>query len=128
MANTKQNLTFKKDRRVRKRAEFLQIQNSTKRGYSEHFLLTYKKEQEASAKPKTRFGITISKKVDKRAVCRNRLRRRIREFLRIHQECIAPGLAVVIIAKPQSVDLTFSAIAKELKQLLIKLRLWLPKS
>ena len=124
MDTSKQSLTYPKDRRVRKRADFLQIQRSSKRVGSQHFLLMWRKARVVSSSAKTRFGITISKKVDKLAVSRNLLRRRMKEFLRLKQHSIASGVEIVIIAKSQSVDLSFDEVARELKELLTRAGLY----
>lgn len=51
------------------------------------------------AQPVSRLGITVAKKVDKRAVERNRIKRRVREFYRHHQQELS-NADLVITAKP----------------------------
>lgn len=50
-----------------------------------------------------RFGITVSKKVDKRAVVRNRIKRLIREVLRVLRAELVANYDIVIIAREGSV-------------------------
>lgn len=61
-----------------------------------------------------RLGVTVGKRVDKRAVLRNRCKRLIRESFRRHRARLAPG-DYVIIAKPGAA--AEAALAKELHQL-----------
>lgn len=49
--------------------------------------------------PVSRIGVTVSKKVSKRAVVRNRLRRQIKEFYRAHQHELLKA-ELVITARP----------------------------
>ena len=55
----------------------------------------------SSATP--RFAVVVSTKVSKRAVKRNRLKRIIREFIRLRMEKMAIGEYAVIV-KPKSFD------------------------
>ncbi len=47
---------------------------------------------------RNRLGFTVGTKVGK-AVVRNRVRRRLREIYRLHEEEIAPGVDLVIVAR-----------------------------
>lgn len=49
--------------------------------------------------PSSRFGFSVSRRVGG-AVVRNRVRRRLREILRLRLSTIAPGWDVVLIARP----------------------------
>lgn len=68
----------------------------------------------------SRFGISISKKVSKLAVVRNRLKRQIKAALRSLLPQIQPGWSVVIVVRSTIVDCTYAQILRELEQLLIK--------
>lgn len=48
--------------------------------------------------PVTRSGFAVSKRIGK-AVVRNRVKRRMREAVRLHQDLIAPGWDLVWIAR-----------------------------
>jgi ribonuclease P protein component len=69
----------------------------------------------------TRFGISISKKISKKAVVRNLIKRRIKGALRQIISQIAPGKLVVITCKPTSVGCDYDEILRELKKLLLTL-------
>lgn len=53
----------------------------------------------------SRLGLAVSKKVDKRAVTRNKIKRIIRESFRFHQKQLT-GWDIVVVAKPAINNLT----------------------
>lgn len=64
----------------------------------------------------TRIGFIISKKTEKRAVRRNRIKRRLREIFRRQlladpPERLARYTAIVMIIRPAALDLAFGALA-----------------
>ena len=65
----------------------------------------------------SRFGWSIKKALGS-AVARNRIRRRLREILRLHIQEIAPGWDVVIHPRTSSATKKFSALAEDLLQML----------
>jgi ribonuclease P protein component len=71
---------------------------------------------------KTRVGITTSKKVGK-AVNRNRIRRLIKENLRLLSDNLVKGVDLVIVARQAEDEVSFKKIGQELKFLLKKLNL-----
>ncbi len=104
--------------RLKRRADFLRVQGSKKKFRSKFFLLALIP-RERDEEP-TRLGITITTKLDKRAVRRNRLRRRIRELYRNNLPGIPLGFDAVIIALTGSIALSAAAIEEELCFLLRK--------
>jgi ribonuclease P protein component len=66
-----------------------------------------------------RIGISISQKVSKRAVVRNRIKRQIRAVLQQLLPQIAPGWQLVIVVKPNATQCGYEQFLQELKQLLI---------
>ena len=65
----------------------------------------------------SRFGWSIKKALGN-AVRRNRMRRRIREILRLHRQEIAPGWDIVIHPRSTVATAEFSALAEELLKLM----------
>lgn len=63
-----------------------------------------------------RVGITVSKKLGK-AVVRNRVRRRIREAYRVHEERFLPGFDIVIVARSRAVEVSFQKLSNSLLSL-----------
>ena len=65
----------------------------------------------------SRFGWSVKKALGG-AVRRNRIRRRIREIVRLHRQEIAPGWDIVIHPRSSAATAKFSALAEELLKLL----------
>lgn len=67
--------------------------------------------------PATCIGISISQKVSKRAVVRNRIKRQIRSALYHLLPDICPGWHCVIVVKPGAIQCDYHQFLQELKQL-----------
>jgi len=65
----------------------------------------------------TRFGLSTGRKLGG-AVVRNRVRRRLRETLRVMAPSFQPGWDVLIIARPPVVAADFQTVAGALQDLL----------
>jgi ribonuclease P protein component len=63
-----------------------------------------------------RLGITVTKKTGN-AVKRNRIKRLIREFFRLHKNLFPAGCDVVVMAKKNMPPLTFKKVCSELTEL-----------
>jgi ribonuclease P protein component len=61
----------------------------------------------------SRFGWSIKKALGT-AVRRNRIRRRLREILRLHRQEIAPGWDIVIHPRTSAITAEFSTLAADL--------------
>jgi ribonuclease P protein component len=116
---TRGRYRFTKDVRLRRRPEFLLVQD---RGHkiSADVLLALVLPQGRADAP-TRLGLTVSTKVGN-SVVRNRIRRRLRELFRARRESLPKGLDMVLIARasaaraewPQFVR-SFDRVVSELK-------------
>lgn len=99
--------------RIRKRREYLALQNSGRRRRSEHFtVITRERREEPS-----RLGITASRKTGN-APARNRIRRLVREYFRRHRTDIDPPRDVLVIARPGAHLLPYLQVARELSSAL----------
>ena len=116
------SLSFGKDKRVTNRAEYLAIQSKGQKWHSKHFVACYRKAEEPGSAV-SRLGVTITKKVDKRAVKRNLLRRRIKEIFRNSYESFSSPLEVVVIAKQGAMELDYEGIREEIFYLFKKIGL-----
>jgi ribonuclease P protein component len=67
----------------------------------------------------TRFGLATGRKLGT-AVVRNRVRRRLREALRVMAPSFQPGWDVLIIARPAIVEADHDALVGALRRLLIR--------
>ncbi|QQR83945.1 ribonuclease P protein component [Candidatus Peregrinibacteria bacterium] len=61
------------------------------------------------------FAVSISKKLDKRATKRNRLRRQIHESIRTNPEVSTIKINALVIAKPEAMDAPFHALAQDVE-------------
>ncbi len=102
--------TFPKRVRLRKRREFLAVQNAGERVNGRHFLALVKRGGSG------RVGITVSKKVGN-SVTRNRIKRLVREFIRT-SGWVPDTADVVIIAKRTAAGLAgYHEVARDLEQM-----------
>ena len=67
----------------------------------------------------TRIGISVSQKVSKKAVVRNRLKRQIRAALRQLLPQLKPGWYVIVGVRPSAVECEYAQFLQELEQLLV---------
>ncbi|EAW33840.1 ribonuclease P protein component [Lyngbya sp. PCC 8106] len=68
----------------------------------------------------TRIGISISQKVSKRAVVRNRIKRQIRAAFRQLLSKLSSGWDIVIVVKPTAIECNYAEFLQELEQLLVQ--------
>jgi len=110
--------------RLKNRHEFQTLFREGNRLKSSHLTLRALRLQTPSGMitGATRIGISISTKVSKRAVIRNRIKRQIRAAFRSLLPQIAPGWSLVVVVQPQAVlsKCDYQQFLQELKQLLAK--------
>ncbi len=102
--------SFSKQDRLLCRREFLATTRNAKRHITRYFLVFIR----PNRRGRPRLGIIVSKKVGK-AVRRNHIKRRIREFFRLHKTWLPPSTDIVIIAKKDIPDISFQMVCKDLK-------------
>ena len=76
---------------------------------------------------KSWFGFIISTKVSKRAVVRNRIRRRLREIVRLHRAAILGGYDVAIMASQAAIPKTYQELEQSLASLMHRVGLLIRK-
>jgi len=72
----------------------------------------------------SRFGILVSTKVSKKAVIRNKIKRRIRQALLPQMELLKTGYDCAIICRPAIIEKSYKDILSLLEHSLNKLRLY----
>jgi len=122
-----------KANRLKSRKDFQAVFREGIRRHSSHFTLralrpisskapsldTATSEKQPSS---TKFGVSISTKVSKRAVIRNRIKRQITAALHQFLPKLSPGWRVVIVVKPTAAEsqCVSQEFLQELEQLLVK--------
>lgn len=73
-----------------------------------------------SPPPPTQIGIAVSKKVSKKAVVRNRIKRQIRGAIRDILPKIPLGWKIIIVVRQRGIECKYEHFLRELRELLIK--------
>ena len=108
------SFTFLKKERLLNRKDFVNLNQSGKRYHSAHFTVIFKQ----NGLGITRLGITVSKTTGN-AVKRNRVKRLLREFFRLHKTHFPQGYDIVIAAKKGAYGLDFWKIKEELGEIIL---------
>jgi ribonuclease P protein component len=69
---------------------------------------------------KTKVGFVVSKKISKLAVERNKIKRRMREVVRLKKKDMKEGLSIIIVSLPQIKGKDYREIREDLESLLSK--------
>ena len=72
---------------------------------------------------RSRVGITVGKRVAKQAVARNRIRRRLREAVRLRYPRLRPGLDLLLVARAPSARAEWAELDRAVGELLQRARL-----
>lgn len=75
-------------------------------GFANGHLVLYARKNHSSS---NRVGITVSKKLGS-AVVRNRVRRRLREVYRLHEDRFCSGWDIVVVARSRCIKADFSVL------------------
>jgi ribonuclease P protein component len=106
-------LDFPRAFRLMRRAEYDAVYREGRRRSSREFTLFLR----PNGLDSSRFGWSIKKALGN-AVRRNRIRRRLREIVRLHRQEIAPGWDIVIHPRSSAATAEFSALQAELLKLM----------
>lgn len=109
--------TLAKSRRLRKRREFLRVQNHGTRSFGRFVVIVCARPPQKSL---GRIGITVPKKVGA-AHLRNKIKRRIRHIFRLNQNLFYER-NLVIIARASSGIAAFSALHEDIISACARLR------
>lgn len=101
---------------LKKNNDFRRVYSKGKYASSESLVVYYLKKRSDSI----RIGITTSKKVGK-SVQRNRMRRLVRENIRLFHDQLVRGMDLVFVVRKADPDADLHSIGKEIKFLLKKL-------
>lgn len=109
---------FPRDKRLLTPGDFQRVFQEPERLSAAHLLMLYK----PNALGFARLGLAIAKKHAKRAVDRNRIKRRTRESFRLAHENL-PAVDVVVLAKPGVAQIDNASLHETLTKLWAKLAL-----
>ena len=110
-----------KTHRLRNRQDYRAVYRLGIRRYSPHLTLIAlrnRHNQGTDFTNATSFGISISKKVSKKAVVRNRIKRQIKGAIRTYLQGIEAGWKIVIVVKPKAIECKYEHFLRELEELL----------
>ena len=112
-ASDRPQLNYPRASRLIRRAEFDAVYREGRRRSSQSFVVFFR----SNGRDISRFGMSVKKALGK-AVVRNRIRRRVREILRLHRQEIAPGWDIVIHPRAMVEKAPFASLEAEMLQLL----------
>jgi ribonuclease P protein component len=112
------SFSFSKEERLLNRKDFVNLNRLGEKHRTAHFTILLMQ----NGRGNTRLGITVTKKTGN-AVTRNRVKRLIREFFRLHKTLFPQGYDIVIAAKKDAGDLDFWKIKEELGELVLDKKL-----
>lgn len=106
---------LKKEYRIRKQRDFDRIFGKEGAFFAQGFLSL---KVVANGLEQSRFGFIVSNKISKSAVRRNRIKRLMREAVRLRWDNIKPGLDVVMMARTDISAKNFEDVDKAVENLL----------
>lgn len=101
--------SFPKEVRLRRRSEFLRVQDRGFKVTADCLLCLSLPNGRADGL--TRLGLTVSTKVGP-SVVRNRIRRRLRELFRVRKASLPRGLDMVFIARSSAAEADFARLTR----------------
>lgn len=105
--------SFGKEERLRRHHEFKRAMRKGESRDTDHFTVFILPNQINTR----RLGITASRKVGA-ATRRNRIKRLLREFFRLHKPCLPPSSDILFVVKPGADQVNYPGLCEELKILL----------
>ena len=107
--------TFPRFRRIRRSSEYQKTWRQGQRYHTAHFVVVVN-----PGRNESRLGITVSRKVGN-AVCRNRLKRWVREFFRHRYKKFGTVVDVSVVAKHHAGHLDHLQLNQELSTVFARL-------
>ncbi len=102
--------------RIKRHFDFVEMKDTNTKAFTHSFVLQIR----CNTKNTTRVGFTVSKRIAKHAVIRNRLRRQMREIVRLSPKLIKlyPSHDLILIAKEEALNRTYQQLAQDFEYLL----------
>lgn len=110
---------LKNNQKISRKKEFDQIFKNGKSAYDKYFLVKILKNNQGQ----NRYSIIISTKVSKKAVERNKIKRRIKSiFLKLEKK-LELGYDVIVVCKKEILDIEYKEINNRMEKIFSKLKL-----
>jgi ribonuclease P protein component len=115
-------MSLPKANRLRQRRDFQKVFNRGIRRQSPHLTMRAISDElkENDRQKPSCFGISISQKVSKKAVVRNRIKRQIKSAIRQLLPQIKTDWKIAIVVKPSAVECKYEHFLRELEELFLK--------
>lgn len=110
--------SFPKEVRLRRRSEFLKVQDKGFKITADCLLCLVLPNGRADGL--TRLGLTVSTKVGP-SVTRNRIRRRLRELFRVRKDSLPRALDMVFIARNSAAEADFARLSRAFDRVSVEL-------
>ena len=102
--------------RIKRHFDFVEMKDTPTKSFTKSFVLQVR----PNDKNVTRTGLTVSKKISKKAVVRNHLRRQMNEIMRLSPDLQVkyPSHDVILIAREETLNRDYHQLAKDFAYLL----------
>ena len=107
---------------LKKQRDFDRVYNKGRSSATKYLVLYWYQINDKNRR-NNRFGFSISRKVGN-AVTRNKIRRQLKEIIRLNYDSIKKGFDCIFIVRPAAVKLDFYAFKKNVIKLLKRADLW----
>jgi len=104
--------SFPKSARLLKRADFLRVYENGRRHFGSHMTFFYLDRKAESPLQRSRVGLTVSRALGN-SVARNRIRRRVREAVRMNLASLSRAVDVVINPKRSAAKVALPVLLAE---------------
>lgn len=106
-------MALPKEFRLKKQKEFDKVKQQGQTVHSSLFVVSYIDNQSDGPK----FGFVVSKKIDKKAVVRNKIRRRLSEAIRCLFPQLKKDIYAVFLVKKRIKEANFKEIKEEIESI-----------
>lgn len=107
---------MQRELRLVKKKDFNSVYRFGKSAANQHFVLYYMPQKQIE---RFRLGVSVSKKIGN-AVVRNRMRRLIKEIVRLNGDGIKPQTDLILIARKPAVGLTYAELEQSILHVMRK--------
>ena len=114
--------SFTKRERLTKNKEFRSVFREGK-SFSNQNLVVYIYPRSPIEDRQVRLGLVVSRKLGE-AVKRNKLKRRLREFFRLHKCLLKPGLDIIFLPRKEAINCNYQELEKSVFSIFKQARLF----